>query len=79
MEDKFSKGPNSKELYDRFKQRLKHQPTEVQIDRWEYEGGTTPREADQAYLHTLSFADRVKHYVEKVWKLFHKPFFGLKS
>lgn len=79
MDDKFSKSPGTKEMYSRFKQRMKHQPTEVQIDRWEYEGGTSPREADQAFLHTLSIKERVKHYAEKVWKLFHKPFFSLKT
>ncbi len=79
MNDKYSKAPNAKEVYSRFKQRIKHQPTEVQLDRWEYEGGTIPREADQAFIHTLSLKEKVKHYAEKFWKLFHKPFFGLNS
>lgn len=79
MDDKYNKAPNAKEVYSRFKQRIKQQPTEVQLDRWEYEGGTSPREADQAYLHTLSLKDRVIHYAEKFWKLFHKPFFSVKS
>ncbi|MCC2677901.1 MAG: hypothetical protein K0R29_477 [Pseudobdellovibrio sp.] len=79
MDDKYHKAPNAKEMYSRFKQRIKHQPTEVQIDRWEYEGGTVPREADQAYLHTLSIKEKVKQYAEMVWKFFHKPFFTIKS
>lgn len=75
MEDKYNKGPNPKEIYSRFKQRLTHQPTEQQIEKWEYEGGSSPREADQAYIQTLSFKEKVKYYAEKFWKLFHKPSF----
>lgn len=79
MDDKYYKGPGPKEMLSRFKQRMKHQPTEVQIDRWEYEGGTAPREVDQAYSHTLTLKEKVKHYAEKLWRLFHKPFAGMKT
>lgn len=76
MDHKFKKGPGAKETYSRLKQKMIHEPTEVQIERWEYEGGTVPREADQGYSHTLSLSDRFKHFAEKVWRLFHKPQFG---
>jgi hypothetical protein len=72
MSDKYNKAPNPKEALSRFKQKLTHQPTEQQIERWEYEGGATPNRAEDFFTRTLSFREKLKYFAEKIWKLFHK-------
>jgi hypothetical protein len=70
-ENKYQKSPSPKQLYHRFIQRMSHQPTEQQIQRWEDEGGRTPATLDQAYVATLSWVQKIKYYAEKFWKTIH--------
>jgi hypothetical protein len=72
---KYKKSPKLKESYERLKQKMTHEPTETEVQQWEYEGGASPDEVNQVHAHALSFSEKVKFYAERFWRLFHKPHF----
>ncbi len=66
--DHYQKSPSPEKLYSRFMQRIAHEPTDQQLQRWEDEGGVSLAEPDQTYLTTLSFTKKLRHYFLRMFK-----------
>ena len=70
-EDKYYKPDNPDSLFDKFLQRKEHAPTELQLEKWEDEGGVTPvYNTEYGWFENDSFFKKVKlffkHWLERV-------------
>lgn len=71
QKNNFHKEPGPDVLFTRFLQRQTHEPTDVQVQKWEDEGGAIPDPedgADNAADQGRPFATRVKAYLSRAWK-----------
>lgn len=70
-DDKYIKTDNPDSLFSRFLQRKSHQPTELQLEKWEDEGGIVPEyNAEYGWFENDPFTKKVKlffkHMLEKL-------------
>lgn len=70
-DEKYIKADNPDSLFSRFLQRQSHQPTELQLEKWEDEGGVVPEyNAEYGWFENDPFTKKVKlffkHMLEKL-------------
>ena len=64
--EKYFKPDNPDSLFDRYLQRKSHAPTELQLEKWEDEGGVTPEfNAEYGWFENDPFLKKVKLFFKR--------------
>lgn len=68
---RYIKPDNPDSLFSRFLQRQSHQPTELQLEKWEDEGGVVPEyNAEYGWYENDPLSKKVQLFVKKMLEKF---------
>ena len=67
FDDKYFKPANPDDTFDRFMNRQKHEPSEMQLEKWEDEGGVTPiYNTEYGWFENDPFSRKVVLFLKKI-------------
>lgn len=71
MDEKYVKPANPDTLFSRFLQRQTHKPTELQLEKWEDEGGVVPEyNAEYGWFENDPWTKKVRLFFKKILEKF---------
>ncbi|WP_409478940.1 hypothetical protein [Pseudobdellovibrio sp. HCB154] len=70
-DERYIKPDNPDSLFSRFLQRQSHKPTELQLEKWEDEGGVVPEyNAEYGWYENDPFTKKVKLFFKRMLEKF---------
>lgn len=71
MDSKYTKPASPESLFARFLQRRSHQPTELQLEKWEDEGGRAPEyNSEYDWYENDPLSKKIKLFFKKMLEKF---------